>query len=190
MNPQKIVIDGKTYNSVNEMPEDVRRNYEEAMRNFGAAPTNMANPIQSLNNIFADANNNGMPDIAENQIMNLMGGLTFVVNGNTYNSLDDLPPEARAKYEQFMGSLDSDQGDTPDYLKAMMNGSQQESQPALTTTGSSRAGTTRHASRAPMPASPAIAPDTSNGWALALAGVFILMVCALGAIGVWYFFLR
>ncbi|HQV94048.1 MAG TPA: hypothetical protein PLA27_02810 [Anaerolineales bacterium] len=190
MNPQRIVIDGKAYNSVNEMPEDVRRNYEEVMKNIGAAPANAANPIQSLNNIFADANNNGIPDIAENQITNLMGGVTFVVNGKTYNSLDDLPPEARAKYEQFMGSLDGNQNDTPDYLKAMMSVSQEESQPAPTTAGYPTADTTRRASRAPLPVSPSIAPDTSNGWALALAGLLILMICALGAIGVWYFFLR
>ncbi|HNQ94030.1 MAG TPA: hypothetical protein PKK96_06170 [Anaerolineales bacterium] len=190
MNPKRIVIDGKAYNSVDEMPEEVRRNYEEAMRNFGAATTNAANPIQALNNIFADANNNGMPDVVENQVMNTMGGVTFVVNGQTYNSLDDLPPEARAKYEQFMGSMDKNRSDAPDYLKAMMNVSQQPSQPAMTAGSYPTADTTRHASRPPLSVSPSIAPDTSNGWMLALAGLFILMICALGAIGVWYFFLR
>lgn len=190
MNPKRIVIDGKAYNSADEMPEEVRRNYEEAMSNLGATTTNAANPTQALNNIFADANNNGIPDIVENHVMNAMGGMTFVVNGQTYNSLEDLPPEARAKYEQFMGSMDKNRSGTPDWLDSMMNVSQQQSQPAMTATSYPTADTTRHASRAPLPASPTIAPDTSNGWMLALAGLFILLICALGAIGVWYFFLR
>jgi len=43
----------------------------------------------------------------------------------------------------------------------------------------------------PLPvASPTIAPDTSNGWILALAGVLILLLCIVGAAGVWYFFFR
>jgi hypothetical protein len=188
-NVKKIVIDGKTYNSLDEMPEDVRRNYEDAMRNVGSAPTSAANPMQSLNDVFADANNNGIPDIIENQVMNLTGGMTFVVNGQTYNSLDALPPEARAKYEQAMGSIDKNRNGMPDLLEGMMNVSNQTAQPAVTSTSYSP-DTTRHASRAPMPGSPTIAPDTSNGWMLALAGLLILMICALGAMSIWYFFLR
>ena len=185
MSPKRIVIDGKAYNSVDEMPEDTRRNYEQAMRNFGSADS-----IIALNNVFADANNNGMPDMVENQAMNVMGGMTFVVNGQTYNSLDDLPPEARAKYEQAIGMFDHNRDNMPDWMEAMTNVSSQPSQPAMTSTGYPIADTTRHASRAPLPVSPTFAPDTSNGWMLALAGLFILMVCALGSIGVWYFFFR
>ena len=40
MNPKVIVIDGKTYNSVNEMPADVRQQYEQAMRSLGDANNN------------------------------------------------------------------------------------------------------------------------------------------------------
>ncbi|MBK9009220.1 MAG: hypothetical protein IPM31_19815 [Anaerolineae bacterium] len=185
MNPKRIVIDGKVYNSVDEMPEDARRNYEQAMRNFGSADS-----IIALNNVFADANNNGMPDMVENQAMNIMGGMTFVVNGQTYNSLDDLPPEARAKYEQAMGMFDNNRDNMPDWMEAMTNASPHLPQPAKASTGYPTADTTRHASRAPLPVSPTFAPDTSNGWMLALAGLFILMVCALGSIGVWYFFFR
>ncbi len=191
MNPNKIVIDGKTYNSVDEMPEDVRRNYEDAMRNFSVPPTNVANPAQMLNNIFADTDNNGVPDIMEKHVMNLPGGTTFVVNGQTYNKLEELPPEARAKYEKVMGAMDKNTNGMPDWLEAMTGGSQQQQpQPTMTSTGYPIADTSRHASRAPMPASPAIAPETSNGWMLILGAVFFLMVCALGAIGLWYFFLR
>jgi hypothetical protein len=190
MNPKKIVIDGKTYNSMDEMPEDVRRNYEEAMRNFGAATTSAANPIQTLNNGFADTNNNGMPDSVENQAMSLTGGMKFVVNGQTYNSLDELPPEARAKYEQAMGSMDKNRNGVPDFLEGMMNVSPQHSQPVMNSTSYPTTDTTRHASRAPLPVSPTFAPDTSNGWMLALAGLFLALICGVGAIGVWYLFIR
>ncbi len=190
MNAKRIVIDGKTYNSVDEMPEDIRRTYEEAMRNFGTAASGTANPMQTVNNVFADANNNGMPDIMENQVQSLMSGMTYVVNGQTYNTLEDLPPEARAKYEQAMGSMDKNRNGMPDFLEGMMNASNQPSQPMMTATGYPTADTTRHASRAPQPVSPNFAPDTSNGWMIALAGLFFFMVCAVAAIGIWYFFLR
>ncbi len=190
MNPNKIVIDGKTYNSVDEMPEDVRRNYEEAMRNVGSAPPNPSNPIQSLNNIFADTNNNGMPDIMEQHVMNLPGGTAFVVNGQTYNKLEDLPPEARARYEQAMDKIDKNKNGIPDFVEGISNLMGKPAQPAIPTSSFPQADTTRHASRAPISNSPAIAPDTSNGLMLVLGVVFVLMVCALGAIGVWYFFLR
>ncbi|MCC6300032.1 MAG: hypothetical protein IT314_12090 [Anaerolineales bacterium] len=192
MNARKIVIDGKAYNSVEEMPEDVRRNYEEAMRGYEGATAASANPLQALGNLFADANNNGMPDVMENnqQIINLSGGMKFVVDGQTYNGLDELPPEARAKYEQAMGKIDANRNGMPDFLEGMMNMSQQPSQPMMSASAYPTNDTTRHATRAPINNSPAIAPDTSNGWMLALGGLFILMVCALGALGVWYFFLR
>lgn len=192
MNAKKIVIDGKNYNSVDEMPEDVRRNYEEAMRNFGSAATISANPLDALNNAFADGNQNGMPDLVENhqQVINISGGMKFVVDGQTYNSVDELPPDARAKYEQAMGSLDKNRNGMPDFLEGMMNLSSQTAQPLISTTSHPQADTTRHASYAPLTGSPALTPDTSNGWMLALGGLFVLTICALGAIGVWYFFLR
>jgi hypothetical protein len=42
----------------------------------------------------------------------------------------------------------------------------------------------------PLPVSPAITPDTSNGLMLVLAGLFIFLLCVAGAGAVWYFFLR
>lgn len=192
MNPKRIVIDGKSYNSADEMPEDVRRNYEEAMRGFKEFNAeNLSGAMGDLGNIFADRNNNGTPDIFEgNQVTNLAGGTHFIVDGKSYNSLDALPPEARAKYEKAMSAMDKNQNNTPDWLEAMMGDSQQQSQPSVTLTGFPTSDTTRHASRTPLPASSVITPDTSNGWMLALAGLFLLMICALGAISVWYFFLR
>jgi cation transport regulator ChaB len=192
MNSKRIVIDGKAYNSVDEMPEEVRRQYQEAMRDFKEVNPS-ANPPQNiagtLSNIFTDANNNGMPDIMENQhAINVSGAMNYVVDGQAYNSIDQLPPEIRAQYEQAMGAIDKNRNGIPDFLEGMMN-MQTQAAPAQPTFDYP-ADTTRHASRPPQPVSPSIAPDTSNGWMLALALLGLLFLCAAGAAGVWYFLIR
>lgn len=189
MNPKRIVIDGKTYNSVDEMPEDVRRNYEQAMRGFKEINTNnISGALEDVKNIFADKDNNGVPDVMEhNQAINISGGTKFVVDGRTFNTLDELPPDARAKYEQAMGSIDKNRNGMPDFLEGMMGVSTQTPQPSMNAMDYSR-DTTRHSK--PLIDSPAIAPESSNGWILALVGALLLFLCVAGAIGVWYFFIR
>lgn len=168
MNTTHIVIDGRVYNRVDEMPPEVRAQYEQAMR------------------AFKDENRDGAPDIFEAPLSpQVVTNLTkFVVDGVEYDRLEDLPPEARAKYEQAMGILDKNMNGIPDFVEGML-GMPPQTPPGMTATSSPRP-----ASRAPQPASPTISPDTSNGWMLVLAGGFLLLLCAAGAAGVWYFFLR
>lgn len=97
-----ITFNGKTYNSLDEMPPEVRAQY------------------QTLSGILADKNQNGVPDIMEN----LMGSSTviqtgtIIYDGKTYTSINDLPPEARAKYEAAMGKLvDADHNGVPDVIE-------------------------------------------------------------------------
>lgn len=189
MNPKLIVIDGKTYNSVNEMPPDVRQKYEQAMASFKDGNQNKTADAFENTNILGDKDNDGTPDVFENiSTMNVMSSnMKFVVDGQEYNSIADLPPEARAKYEQAMGALDKNRNGMPDFLEGMMNISNQAT---FNDQSAPMVSSPRPASRTPMNTSPTITPDTSNGWMLALAGVFILGLCALGAIGVWYFFIR
>ena len=189
MNPKRIVIDGKTYNSVDEMPEDVRRNYEQAMRGFKEVNSkDISGALNGVKNILVDKDNNRVPDVMENnQAINLSGGMKFVVDGQTFNNVDELPPDARAKYEQAMGSMDKNRNGMPDFLEGMMNVSTQTSQSSMNAMDYSR-DTTRHSK--PLIDSPAITPESSNGWMLTLAGALLLFLCVAGAIGVWYFFLR
>jgi hypothetical protein len=189
MNPKRIVIDGKTYNSVDEMPEDVRRKYEEAMRGFQEfSPQNISGAIEDVKNIFADKDRNGIPDVLEgNPVINLAGGMKFVVDGQTYNSMDELPPEARAKYEQAMGSMDKNRNGVPDFLEGAMNVSAQDRPPAPVI-ASPRTETPRPPTR--MTGSPAITPDTSSGWMLIVGVALLFFLCLFGAVGAWYFFLR
>ncbi|MEW6083829.1 MAG: hypothetical protein AB1607_04455 [Chloroflexota bacterium] len=192
MSARKIVIDGKTYHSVDEMPEDVRRNYEEAMRGFKEFNVeNFSGAMSDIKTVLADKNNNGTPDIFEgNQTISVAGQTKFIVDGRTYNNLDELPAEARAKYEHAMSSLDRNQNGMPDFLEGAVNLPDQTAQAMFSRDTLPQADTSRRASYAPLTGSPAIAPDTSNGLMLAIAGLFVLTICALGAIGVWYFFLR
>lgn len=75
-----IIFNGKSYNSIDEMPATERMAYEQMM------------------NIFVDKNGNGIPDFMEGDVVqNVMSAYSQKVdfNGNTVHSLDDLPPEVR-----------------------------------------------------------------------------------------------
>jgi len=189
MNSKRIVIDGKTYNSVNEMPEDVRQQYEQAMSSLrDQSGTNIAD-------VLADKNKNGSPDIIENTAGApiVTKAIKVVVNGKEFNSLDDLPPDVRAKYDKAMGALDANHNGIPDFMEGMMGGgTPQTNQTAPPVSASANFGieTSQPIVSTPMSVSPTITPDTSNGWMLALLGIVVLFVCAAGAAGIWYFFLR
>jgi UTP-glucose-1-phosphate uridylyltransferase len=83
----RITINGQTYNSVEEMPPDIRGQYEAAMGKL------------------ADRNANGVPDIFEQppsdpshtNIMVSSSSHKFVVNDQTYDRLEDIPPQLRSQ---------------------------------------------------------------------------------------------
>lgn len=171
MNQKFIVIDGKTYKSVDEMPEDVRREYESAMRNF-------------------DQNQNGMPDAFEGMASfqgataNVINTTKIIVNGQTYDSVDQLPPDIRAKYEQALGAMDANKNGIPDFVEGMMGVGNRTNNIATNFV------TPSPPLSKPIPVSQTIEAESSNGWMLALAGILMLGLCIVGAAGVWYFYLR
>ncbi|MCK6540765.1 MAG: hypothetical protein L6Q26_11985 [Anaerolineales bacterium] len=175
MNTTHIVIDGRVYNSVEEMPPEVRAKYEQAI------------------SAFKDENRDGAPDVFESPSSSqVVTNVTkFVVDGVEYDRLEDLPPEARARYEKTMGMLDKDRNGIPDFVEGFMNATEQTPPPASAYgTAAPRQSTFSNPQRKPISPTPALAPDTSNGWMLALAGIFLLLLCIVGAAGVWYFFLN
>jgi len=199
MNPKVIVIDGKTYNSVNEMPPEVRAKYEKAMSRLRDENGNHFPDALENMDVFADKNKNGMPDIMENLYSGSMittNSMKIIVNGQEVNVLDDLPPDVRAKYEKAMSQLDKNQNGIPDFLEMMSNipGVQVQVQQPNTMQSTPSYSTPMST---PMPqstplnisSSPTIEPETSNGWMLVLAGAALLFLCVLGAVGVWYFFM-
>ncbi|HLO15394.1 MAG TPA: hypothetical protein VK206_11225 [Anaerolineales bacterium] len=200
MDPKIIVIDGKTYHSVDEMPPDIRQKYEQAIRTLGDANGNRVPDAFEAANILADRDKNGVPDILENLAASntVVNNMKIVVDGKEFNGIENLPPEARARYEEAMGKLDANRNGIPDFFEGMMNTANQTSNSSAnasiqTPPPSRQLDQAAYASTSqsnPLPVSPTIAPDTSNGWMLALAGLFLLALCVVGAAGVWYFFLR
>ncbi|MBV6396730.1 MAG: hypothetical protein HFACDABA_02330 [Anaerolineales bacterium] len=86
----QIIFNGKSYNSLEEMPASERDAY------------------QSMLQIFKDANGNGIPDFLEGDIVkNVATAFTsnLVYNGKTYANMDELPAEARQKLSEAMGKL-------------------------------------------------------------------------------------
>ena len=77
----RITVNGQTYTSVNEMPPDARRQYEQTMSSL------------------SDRDANGVGDIFEGRFdtpegaMNIMATThRYVVNGTEYSKWDELPP--------------------------------------------------------------------------------------------------
>jgi len=173
-----IVFDGKTYNSVDEMPLDVREAYRQVI------------------GIFADKNQNGLPDIFEGtgdvstQNINIQGNSTAIIyDGKKYDSVDQLPPEARQKYEQAMGRLDADKDGIPDFVESMIG---ESSASIKTLRQAQRNDSNLTPSQQAFSQSPAIPANSSstiepenNSLRWLIIGVGLIIVLCLGAIGVW-----
>ena len=96
---KKIIVNGQEYSSVEEMPPDVRRQFEQAM------------------SALADRDGDGVPDIMQSGLSGMSGmedlgdgfhkvevetRSEYVVDGKEYSSLDDMPPAAREMLGRMM----------------------------------------------------------------------------------------
>ena len=205
MNQRLIVIDGKTYKSVDEMPPDVRRQHEEAVRAVDANRNGVpdvfegsSNPQNVFNNMDAAAiNTNGQISEILDQFppefrAKYQQAMTKIVaNGKTYENIDQLPPEIRAKYQQAMGALDANGNGIPDFVEGMMTFPNQPS----TQVASMRTTTPTPTPSKPTPVtsspiSSTIEPESSVNWMLVIAGIILAGTClVMLAAGAWYFFL-
>ncbi|MFT3895652.1 MAG: hypothetical protein QM730_28870 [Anaerolineales bacterium] len=106
--------------------------------------------------------------------------------------MEQLPPEVRAKLSQAMGKLDANQNGIPDFMEAAANNPNQRAD--IASSASFETGNALPTQPKPFLASQtssAFEPEpASSGWMIALAGLFIFMLCAAIAFGAWYFFLR
>jgi hypothetical protein len=99
----KYTFNGISYNSLDEMPEDIRKHFDQ------------------ISNIFTDADENGVPDIVEGkldpsnilkeiQINQISDNISitrnhFIVNGEVYNSIEDMPESIRDTYKLAMKDI-------------------------------------------------------------------------------------
>ncbi len=153
-----IVFNGKTYNSLEEMPANERQAFEH------------------LSNMFVDKNGNGIPDFLEgDMVRNVMTAITSNVNfnGQVYSDLNDLPPEAREKVQKA-------------FEKLSQMGIVGAGAPAMSQSQTPQIGTEPARSPEPMISreySPTIQEDSGSGlkWILLAAALLICLAVAAGA---------
>ena len=102
----KIIFNGKTYTKVEDMPEEVRQSYQQALAQF------------------ADADKNGIPDFIEggsakgNVIAIQQSSINF--NGKEYKSAGEMPAIVRRLFEMAMGQADANRNGIPDALESAL----------------------------------------------------------------------
>jgi hypothetical protein len=88
----KITVNGVVYDSVESMPAEARRIYEQALARMPQ---------------LTDSNGNGVLGLAEGG--SIPQGATvrkrFVVNGTSYDDVNTMPPDVRQMYELAMGAV-------------------------------------------------------------------------------------
>jgi hypothetical protein len=163
-----ISFNGKTYNSLEEMPADQRAAYEQVMA------------------FMKDENNNGIPDMFEGDVIQKMIGLAantrVVVNGQEVQGLEALPPEAREKFDsamQMLGRLG--------VLPAGTQGTSFQSAPQISTKEPTFAKSPSIIQSTPS----AISEDTGSRTAFILLAVFgVLVLCVAAAAVGFLLFMR
>ena len=158
-----IVFNGKTYNSIEEMPANERRAFDQ------------------LSNMFVDKNGNGIPDFLEGDMAkNVMTAFTSSVNlnGQTYNGMNELPEDVRIKVQGAFEKL-SEFGIVAKSSSPMMmqaNGAQVEQKP--------------QAVSKPFVSqefNPAVQEEgRSNTLLFALGGIVLFFCLIIGAFAVFY----
>jgi hypothetical protein len=87
----KLTVNGITYESVNDMPPEVRSVYDKMMAKLPE---------------LADRDGDGIPDLAQREGPSLHGRTTvrktIVVNGTSYSDENAMPPDVRQIYEEAM----------------------------------------------------------------------------------------
>ena len=154
-----IVFNGKTYNSLEEMPANERQAFEQ------------------LTSMLVDKNGNGIPDFLEGDIVaNVMTAVTSNINynGQVYNGMDELPPDVREKIQGAFEKLAQMGIATPDSVMAQ--------QRVFTQVGREPMRSTEP--RISREYSPTIQEDSGSGlkWVLLGAATFICLAVTAGAV--------
>lgn len=174
-NPEKesamstIIFNNKTYNSLEEMPANERQAYEQMM------------------GMFMDKNGNGIPDFLEGDLVqNVLSAhsnkMHINVNGQTYHTLEDLPPELRQSVDgafNMLATMGLIPKTTPQAFPQTDGIPVQESQPA--------------ASKPFLASQPSsvIEEDRGTGiFSIVIIGVLLCFGLASASIAIFYFMSR
>ena len=162
-----LSFNGKTYNSLEEMPADQRAAYEQVMA------------------FMKDENNNGIPDMFEGdaiqKMIKMSANTRVMVNGQEVLGLDALQPEVREKFDRAMQTLER-LGILPAGMPGMMGAPLQTQSRPTPQIASTEPTFARSPSVIQSPPS-VISEDTGSGTRtllIVVLGVFVL--CALVAV--------
>ena len=156
---ETISFNGKTYNSLEEMPAGQRAAYEQVM------------------SFMKDENHNGIPDMFEGDViqkMMSMASTRVIVNGQEMQSLESLPPEARVKYDKAMLKL-SQLGILPQGMPGNPSQPQVQSAPQI---APSEPAFAQSPSFLQSSSPSAISEDTKPRTGIIIAAVVVFLLCA------------
>jgi hypothetical protein len=165
-----ISFNGKTYNNLEEMPADQRAAYEQVMA------------------FMKDENHNGIPDMFEGdaiqKMIKIATNTRVVVNGQEVQSIESLPPEARAKFDKAMQKL-SQLGILPSATQeaqGLVSQSPVQSTPQIAPNEPAFAQSPSFLQSSPSAMTEDAGPRT--GFIIAIAVGAVLLLCALTAVGI------
>lgn len=162
---ENILFNGKTYRSLEDMPPGVRQAYESVMQ------------------VLADKNQNGLPDLFEGALRTQHTSLVY--NGQSYERLEDLPPEARERYEKMMGEWDRDRNGIPDFAERFAAAITPAADPRLPP----RESVFSQSPAIPVSPAPSIEPEHTGLRFGILAAALLFMLC-LGAAVIYFLYTR
>ena len=88
-----ITINGQTYASVDEMPPEIRRQYESALQMLGRNALRAAGSSDTDVTVTSD---NGDPALASFKTVTRIKTRRITLNGKDYHRLEDIPADVRA----------------------------------------------------------------------------------------------
>jgi hypothetical protein len=172
----KIEINGKTYENADEVPPELRGTYQKMLE------------------ILNDADGNGIPDFLEGKPSSnvtttvstvvLDGKPKIFADSKVYSSVEELPPDARLKYDQAVAKLgplmsDVDGNGIPDIFEGTKPGIVSISE----ITPSEPMKMTGPVSQEPPPS--VIQDESSNFPAIAIIMIVALVMVGLMGLGVY-----
>jgi hypothetical protein len=177
----KITVNGVTYDSIHDMPPDVRLVYDQTLANLPD---------------LADRDGDGIPDVVRGESLTVRNGVTvhkqIIVNGTTYTDVNAMPPEARQAYEKATSAMRT--GD-PIVKKNVVNVSFQIGGPGfsfhagrgkISPSQAIREGVESDSSPQPVARTPMMSPIEPSSSRTGLGIVLLLGICIAGALVLWF----
>ncbi len=164
-----IEFNGKKYSSVEEMPPDEREAYEKA--------------INMLKNLTESGKKVEIKETVQSTSVEEKPDGSIVVDGQEYSSVDEMPPEVRAKYEKLKNDLAGLLESLPTPPLSSPSAEQ-----ALPQTASKAIEAEPAAVPSPISTQPPVIQEQSTGKFLLVVAIMVVLVAltACAVLGLWW----